>query len=140
MKGLSAKNSKTRICMRILLLPIALGLLFSSPAWANPTGHANAQNNQEEGTQPQPLLAKAKITIHKKSRQNIYTYGRKFAVNKETLIIGIDSKEVSLKKMLVPCDAQVSYRMENGVPTAKRIDIIRVASEAGWQWIAEEPE
>jgi hypothetical protein len=113
--------------------------LVAAPSWAGPPkGIHTLEGNEESGQQPP--LSKTRVTIRKKSLQHIFTYSSKFAVNKETLIVGTDGKEVKLKKMLVPCDAVVSYQIEKGVPTAKRIDIQRVASDAGWQWVAEHPE
>lgn len=94
--------------------------------------------NQEEGLQP--ILAKADITIEKKSLQNIYTLGKRFAVNGETVIVGIDGKEITIKKMLVPCDAEVFFEIINGVRTARRVNVKRVAAGASWQWASEKPK
>lgn len=113
--------------------------LVAAPSWAAPPDRKQALENNEE-SQQQPTLSQVNVTIEKKSLQHIFTLGSKFAVNKETLIVGTDGKEVKLKKMLVPCDAVVSYRIEKGTPTAKRIDIQRVALDASWQWVAEHPE
>lgn len=112
--------------------------LVASPIWASSRNHRRPAVNQEEGQQQS--YAKAKVTIEKKSLKHIFTYGNSFAVNAETVIVGTDGKEVKLKKMLVPCDAEVLYLIENGIRTAKRIDIKRVASDASWQWSYEKPE
>lgn len=115
-------------------------MLVATPSWATASENRNPALGDNEASQPQPKLNQVKVTITKKSLQHIFTIGRNYAVNKETLIVGKDGKEVKLKKMLVPCDVVVSYRMENGARTAKRIDIKRVSSGASWQWVAEQPE
>jgi len=114
--------------------------LLAAPVWAAPPGgqHHRLTNQEEEAQTPQ--FSTVPVTIQKKSLKHVFAYGRTFAVNPETLIVGADGKEVSLKKMLVPCDAEVMYLIENGVATAKRIDIKRVASDASWQWTSERPQ
>jgi hypothetical protein len=108
-----------------------------SSAAASEDRRQTLENNDQY---QQQNLSQVTAVIYKKSLQHVFTRGPNFAVNKETLIVGTDGKEVRLKKMLVPCDAVVSYRIENGTPTATRIDIKRVAANANWQWIAEQPE
>lgn len=111
----------------------------SATSWAVASEH-RSQAIESNDQHQQQSLSQVSVAIYKKSLKHVFTRGPNFAVNKETLIVGTDGKEVKLKKMLVPCDAVVSYRIENGTKTAKRIDIKRVAADAGWQWIAEQPE
>ena len=106
--------------------------------WAASPGPGNPGINLEEG-QPPPL-PKDQVTIARKSLRHIFTYGPKYTVNKETLIVGTDGREESIKDMRVPCDAEVSYQVVNGIRIAKRIDIKRVATGARWQWVSERPE
>ena len=112
--------------------------LCAAPAWAGSPGQRHKLVNQDEGQQPQ--YSKVSITISKKSLKHIFAIGKTLAVNQETVILGPDGKEVSLKKMLVPCDAEVFYLIEKGVPTAKRIKIKSVAASASWQWESEHPQ
>jgi hypothetical protein len=112
---------------------------FAAPSWAA-ASEDRRQSLENSEQHQQQKLSQVSVMIYKKSLQHVFTRGPIFAVNKETLIVGTDGKEVKLKKMLVPCDVVVSYRIENGTKTAKRIDIKRVAANAGWQWIAEQPE
>lgn len=124
-----------------LLLIMMLAVLcftLAAPAWATSPGKGSVRGNQEEG-QPQPLDS-VRVTVKKKSLQHLFTAGWKFAVNKETLIVGTDGKEVSLKKMLVPCEVVVHYAVEKGGRTAKRVDIKRVLEGARWQWTDEMPQ
>jgi hypothetical protein len=117
--------------MMILLLAVSVQALAAPP-------EKRPSNQNQEGQQL--ILSKIKATIEKKSLQRIYTLSGKFEISPETLIIGTDGKEVSIKKMLVPCDAEVSYAVEKGGRMAYRIDIKRVADGASWQWTSEKPE
>ena len=127
------------VCCRCMLATlIAAIMLIAVPTWAESPGKRQAPLNQDEGQQLQ--LSTVNVAIQKKTLRRVYTFGRSFVVNSETVILNTDGKEVSIKKMLVPCDAKVSYLAENGALTAKRIDIIRVASDASWQWDSEHPE
>ena len=117
---------------------LAMTWFIAAPVWADSSAQVRKLTNQEEGQTVQ--YSSLAVSIQKKSLKHIYAYGRTFAVNPETVILGPDGKEVSLKKMLVPCDAEVMYLIEKGVSIAKRIDIKRIASDASWQWTSEHPE
>ncbi len=121
----------TLMGVMILLLAVSVPTLAAPPE--------QRPNNQDQESQ-QLNLSKIKVTIEKKSLQRIYTLSGKFEISPETLIVGTDGKEVSIKKMLVPCDAEVSYAVEDGGRMAYRIDVIRVADGASWQWTSEKPE
>lgn len=144
-------NIFSRRCKRVELHekpPLWGGAIFAAlmimwfvavPSWAAASENQR-QILENNDLQQQQNLSQVSVVIYKKSLQRVFTRGPNYAVNKETLIVGTDGKEVKLKKMLVPCDAVVSYRIVNGTPTATRIDIKRVAANAGWQWSAEQPE
>jgi hypothetical protein len=133
MNGCSRPGLKiyTAVGLIIFLLGFCLPVFGAPP-------EMRSNNGDEEGYAPQ--LSKTTITIEKKSLDKIYTLSGSFAISPETLIVGLDGKEVSIKKMLVPCDAEVSYAIENGVRKAYRIDIRRVVDGANWQWTSEKPE
>ncbi len=142
MKVFSRRFSGIRMTLRrpwwcLLCIAMVMGLV-ATPIWASSRTKRHAPVNQEEGVQPSYM--KANITIQKKSLKHVFAYGDTFAINAETLIVGSDGKEIKLKKMLVPCDAEVLYLIENGKPTAKRINVKSVASDAGPQWTAEHPQ
>lgn len=130
-------NSKLPGVTFLCITAVIIGLVVS-PALSSPRKHRSTIVNQEEGQQQS--FMKANVSIEKKSMQHIFTLGKDYAINAETVIVGSDGKEIKLKKMLVPCDAEVLYLIENGVRTAKRINVKRVASDASWQWISEKPE
>ena len=120
----------------IFMLLLVLAWL---PAWASSPGkHIHPTRQQEEGQMPS--LYKSIVTIQVKSLEHIFTAGHKYELSKETVIVDTNGKEVKLKKMLVPCDAEVSYLFENGVRKVKRIDIKKVLDGARWQWISEGSE
>mgnify|MGYP001404368781 CR=1 FL=1 len=132
-------NQSVRPSLKHVLLT---GLIILLLGWVLPVSAAPPEhrknNSTEEGL---PLvLSKVNVTIEKKSLEHIFTMSGKFGISPETLIIGTDGKEVSIKKMLVPCDAEVSYSVENGGRVAHRINIKRVADGASWQWTSEKPE
>jgi hypothetical protein len=140
MKCFSRSCERIRIEMKrpvgvMLITMIVVMGLFSGPLSAASPGRLPSSNEGQ-----QPVLSKAHTTIEKKSLQRIFTYGQTYAVNDETLIVGSDGREVALKKMLVPCDVEVSYLIENGIRTAKRIAIKRIAEGASCNWVSEQPE
>lgn len=130
----SLRWSFKRVMLAGLILLLVGGAL---PALAGPPEYRKNNSNEEGQTIP---LSKTNVTIEKKSLEHIFTVSGKFGISPETLIVGTDGKEVSIKKMLVPCDAEVSYSIENGGRVAHRIDIKRVADGASWQWTSERPE
>ena len=84
-----------------------------------------------------------KVTIEKKSLiEVITTVGDSYAVSHyETMIIGVDGKQVSIRRMPVPCDAEVYFERKNGVRKARRIQITQVWPNATWQRTAtRQPE
>jgi hypothetical protein len=124
---------KRSIVMGIIIFLLA----FSVPVLAAPPEQRKSKADNEGR---QVLLSKISVTIEKKSLERIYTLSGSFAISGETLIVGTDGKEVNIKKMLVPCDAEVQYSVENGGRMVHRIDIKRVADGASWQWTSEKPE
>jgi len=121
-----------------LLFPLVTLLLVAAPTYAVTPGRQPQQGTMQEGL-PE-VLTKVTATIEKKSLENVYSLGGKFAIDPETLIVGMDGKEVGIKKMLVPCDVEVSFTVENGIRMAKRIDIKRVANGASERLISERPQ
>jgi hypothetical protein len=115
----------------------AIITFVAATSWADSTARQHSPVNRDNGAQP---LQAARITIEKKSLQNIYTVGQRYAVDSETLFVGTDGKELTIRTLWVPCDAEVQYRIENGVRTAKRVNIRRVAPDARWQWVSDHPE
>ncbi|MEJ2157510.1 MAG: hypothetical protein P8X96_19440 [Desulfobacteraceae bacterium] len=83
----------------------------------------------------------AKVTIQKKLLEAVITnVGDRFKVSKETIITNPEGQQVSIREMLVPCDAEISYKTEKGERVAQRIATIRIGRNSTWKWEAEIPE
>ncbi len=94
-----------------------------------------------EGKESGMELVKEKITIEKKSKQKVVSkFGDAYAVSKATLILGVNGQQVSIYEMLVPCTAEITYRMKNGVKETHRIYMQHVLSGATDQLTYEKPE
>ncbi|MDA8142185.1 MAG: hypothetical protein M0036_26360 [Desulfobacteraceae bacterium] len=87
------------------------------------------------------ILDKVEVTIARKSLEVITTTGGdKYYLSDNTIVVGMDGNQVSIRKMLVPCDVELAYRTEAGKRWAERIDIKRVSSNASSLWISNRPE
>lgn len=96
-----------------------------------------------KGAEGQPLLTQPvdRVTINKKTLTEVITNsGDEYALSTGTIIVGLDGKQVSIRKMLVPCDAEITYTMESNRREATRIQITLVYSDASWQWTSKVPE
>ncbi len=88
-------------------------------------------------------LPKKSVTIDSKSPESVTTStGDRFAVSKQTIIVGLDGRQVSIRKFLVPCDAVVTYTSsgEFEYPLAQMIRVQSVASDADWRYKALTPQ
>ncbi len=107
---------------------------------ADQTSESEAKATRE-GNQSGMELVKEKITIEKKSKQKVVSkFGDAYAVSKATLILGVNGQQVSIYEMLVPCTAEITYRMKNGVKETHRIHMQHVLSNASNQLTYEKPE
>jgi hypothetical protein len=122
-----------------ILMIIGLAILLSGTGWADRPGRKPALGQPPEaGEGVGDDLQRIHATIEKKSLENITTStGEKFAVSENTIIVGTDGQQVSIRAMLVPCEAEIGHRLDNGVRTAERITIQRVGSNATWHWTSE---
>jgi hypothetical protein len=133
MKTINIKNMGT------ILMVVCLAILLSATGWADNHGRKpkpGQQTADREGVGDD--LQRIQATIEKKSLETITTNtGEKFAVSENTIIVSTDGQQVSIRAMLVPCDAEIGHRLDNGVRTAERITIQRVGSNATWHWTSE---
>lgn len=91
--------------------------------------------------QPQFTLPKDNVTIEKKTLFEVITnIGREYALSTGTIIVGLDGQQVSIRKMLVPCEAEITYRSKGNFREAERIQIKRISPHASWQWFSKNPE
>jgi hypothetical protein len=110
--------------------------------WA-PGAVLAAGPSQDEVEAVRVELPKKSVTIASKSAESVTTNtGDRFAVSKQTIIVGLDGRQVSIRKFLVPCDAVVTYSSSRdfSYPLAQMIRVKSVASNADWRYKALAPE
>lgn len=82
-----------------------------------------------------------RITIQKKSLTKVTTnIGDVYVVSAETIIIGTDGQQQSIRQLLVPCEARVTYSKEKGIRKAQQIVVKQVGRNASWQWTSDHAE
>jgi hypothetical protein len=123
-----------------MLIGVLLISLSAAPVMAGRTDKHKPTGYQEE-TQGPLQFQKATVTIQSKTRKRISTSAfTSYAVTAGVLIYGPDGKTVSLKNLMVPCDAEVIYINENGVRSAVRINVKRIAADATSHMLLEKDE
>lgn len=81
------------------------------------------------------------VTIEKKTLTQVITnVGDEYSLSSGTIIVGLDGQQVSIRKMLVPCDAQITYKKKGNVRQAERIQITLIYPNASWHWFSKSPE
>ncbi|MBI5550459.1 MAG: hypothetical protein HY911_03055 [Desulfobacterales bacterium] len=122
----------------LVLLAIVLISFLAAPAAADRDGHRVKPPTQEGTDHPLPVVT---VTIDSKSTGSVTTtVGDSYAVDSDTMIVQTDGHQVSIRKMLVPCEAEVTYSEENGTRKATRIEIKKVGNNPRWQWTSARPE
>lgn len=123
----------------LALLAIMLVALLAAPVSADRDPHQRAKTaTQERADNPLPVVT---VSIDRKSTGSVTTtVGDTYEVGNDTMIVHTDGHQVSIRKMLIPCEAQVTYSTENGVRKATRIDIKRVGDNPTWKWTSPRPE
>jgi hypothetical protein len=132
-------HSNGRLAISALLLILAVSILPMTSALAGTGGKSSGVVN-EEGTQTisDPVT---KVTIQEKVLEAVITnVGNRFQISKETIITNAEGRQVSIREMLVPCDAEITYKTENGKQIAQRIKTIRLGRDTTWKWGADRPE
>jgi hypothetical protein len=104
----------------MLILMIFLMMVPVTAAVAGPAGRTGAHiMAEEEGAQQE--LPMDTVTIAKKGLKKVTTNaGKTYTLSKATIIVGLDGHQVSIREMLVPCDAEISYVLEQGARRAQR--------------------
>ncbi|MGD9010537.1 MAG: hypothetical protein PVG41_21610 [Desulfobacteraceae bacterium] len=122
------------LCAIVLIVTVAAATL--AMADQNPLGP-----KYMEGREGAVQLPRETVTIEKKMLEAVITnVGDRFQLSKETIITGLDGKQVSIRQMLVPCDAEIIYETKQGARIAQRIKMLRVGSNGRWQWSSDRPE
>ncbi len=123
----------------ILILALILIALITNIATAD-TAKKNPKPADGEG--PQGAAASvATVVIAKKSLEHVVTIaGDRYTLSSGSIITGLDGKQLSIRQMLVPCDAEITYEISKGVRVVQRIKVVRVVKDARWQWVSDQPE
>lgn len=123
----------------ILVIAIFSCSFFLATAWAGEHSQKGRSASSTPGDgERSPMFATKKVTIAKKSLETITTnIGGKFFLSDNTIIVGTDGHQVSIRKLLVPCDAEVAYSREKGKRMAERVNIRRVGANASSQWTSD---
>lgn len=130
-------KSKNRTIATIAVAAVFLLILAAAPS---ATADRKPGWKGEEG-QPRFALPVDEVTIEKKTLNEVITNtGREYALSTGTIIVDPDGQQVSIRKMLVPCEAEVTYSGSGNKREATRIQVKLVHSNASWQWTAKEAE
>ena len=135
---MQALCKNTRKHQLLVILVLIVWALTGTALAGSMTNHAQKRLTVEQKNAPLPL---AHVTIQKKSIESVTTnIGDRYRVNTDTIIVNTDGQQVSIRQMLVPCEALVSYSTAKGIRKAERIAIKHVGATATWQWSTRLPE
>ncbi len=125
-------NRITRIVKHItVMVGVALLCLTVAESWAAEKKMPRRVIVAEEGGRSEPIH---RVSIKSKIRGAVITTGgQEYAVDSETIVVDMDGKQVNFRKMMVPCDAEVTYRDADGIRKACRITITRIHDTASWE-------
>lgn len=117
-----------RMGFAVLLLTLTLAAWSAVPAVAD-----------DEVEAAPPTVS---VTLDKKTPEVVITNaGDRYTVSKqETIIVGLDGRQVDYIDLSVPCDAQVVYHPDDGGNQADLITVVRVSSNATKNFFHERPE
>jgi len=128
-------NLIVRIAKQITVMIVVAGLCITvAESWAAEKKLPRRVIVADEGGRSEPIH---RVSIKSKIRGAVITNGgQEYIVDSETIVVGMDGKQVKFRKMLVPCDAEVIYRDADGIRKACRITITRIHNNASWEWSA----
>ncbi len=122
-----------RIAKQMTIMIVVVGLCLTvAESWAAEKKMPRRAIVAEEGGRSEPIH---RVSIQSKIRGAVITTGgEEYFVDRGTIVVGMDGKQVNFRKMLVPCDAEVTYRDADGIRKACRITITRIHNNASWEW------
>lgn len=132
-------NGSLKHIMRMGLVVLAT-LLVSIPGPTLAAGQGQRRIGEEGAVQVK--LPKVSVSIASKTARSVTTnIGDRFAVSQQTIIFGMDGHQVSIRKLLVPCEADVTYSTgEDKKPLAEIIRIKSVGHNPTWLYQGKEGE
>jgi hypothetical protein len=106
-----------------------------------PMSSAIAGNTADQEGPEVNSIPTVKVTIQKKVIEAVITsVGDRFTISEETIITGMNGEQMSIRELLVPCDAEITYQTEKGKRVAQRIKTYRLNRSNSWKWGADKPE
>ena len=102
-------------------------------------GSLSAAEDQSEGDigSYQKTLPVLNVSIVSKRADSVTTnVGDRFEVSQQTIIVGTDGRQVSIRKMLVPCEAELTYSTDDAAasPLAQLIRIRSIGQNPTWKY------
>jgi hypothetical protein len=132
---MEAMSNLLRISRQATLVMVVGLCIAATMAWAAPPKKNVAA---EETGQYEPT---SRVSIKSKMIDAVVTnVGDTYLLDDQTVIVGLNGKQVSARKMLVPCEAEISYDTQQGKRIARRITITKQRGDLKWQWGDRRPE
>jgi hypothetical protein len=127
-----------RTCLALIIV-LAAALAVASPVSAKgPEQQVEHIDGEGRATAKAPV---ASVTIERKRHQwVITTENDRYQVKHGTVIVDTDGRQVSLRKLRVPCSARIEYQSDQGVRRAHRIKLLSVSSTASTDFTKDMPE
>lgn len=114
---------KNTSIINLLLVPvICLSFALSVAPCKADADLPPSEGNIQLGAQ----LQKTKATLHKKSSGMVKTYANdRYAIDKTTLVVGEDGRQLLIQHLLVPCEAELLYETQaDGSNFVHRIKVL----------------
>jgi len=125
-----------KTCRMHLLRMGFIGLLALMLFIPGPLMAAEDPSEGEIGSY-QKTLPVLNVSIASKTENSVTTtIGDRFEVSQQTIIVGTDGRQVSIRKMLVPCDAELTYSTDDpaALPLAQLIRIHSIGRNPSWKY------
>jgi hypothetical protein len=122
-----------KTCRLYLVRLVSIGLLAFM--LFNPAAlMAEGQSEEDSRQQTLPVI---NVSITSKTATSVTTHnGDRFEVSQQTIIVGTDGRQVSIRKMFVPCEAELTYSTDDAaaLPLAQLIRIHTVGYNPSWKY------
>jgi len=123
---------------KVKLLILVLVIMIMSAIGVNADNKGLKHNAADEESGQQILPMASNVSIEKKTLEAVITnIGDRYALFKGTIITDMNGQQMSIREMLVPCEADVTFEIRKGRRIAHRIKIIRTHSNASWHWVSD---
>lgn len=122
---------------RIYLLRMGLiGLLALMLSIPGSLMAAEDPGEGEIGSYPKTLPVLTVSIASKTANSVTTTSGDRFDVSQQTIIVGTDGRQVAIRKMLVPCEAELTYSTDDKTtrPLAQLIRIQSIGRNPTWTY------